>query len=50
MGGSLDDVALFLGTVPLLDGAFRYSQEFRAELWDGDRLLLACSYRVTRRS
>lgn len=50
MGESLDDVALFLGTVPLLDGAFRYSQEFRAELWGGDGLLLACSYHVTRRS
>lgn len=50
MGEPLDDVALFMGTVPLLDGAFRYSEQFRAELWDGDRLLLACSYHVTRRS
>jgi hypothetical protein len=50
VGGSLDGLAMFLGTVPLLDGGFRYSRTFRAELWDGARLLLACSYQVTRRS
>jgi hypothetical protein len=48
--GSLDDVALFLGTVPLLDGEFRYSRAFRTELWDGGRQLLSCSYHVIRRS
>jgi 4-hydroxyphenylacetate 3-monooxygenase len=40
-------LVLFCGTVPLLSGRFHYGETFTAELADGDRTLLACTYRIT---
>ncbi len=45
-GTDTNGLVLFCGTVPVLSGAFRYSQNFAAELVDGGEPLLTCTYRV----
>lgn len=46
-GNPAEGLVLFCGTVPVLAGAFRYGESFEAELADGERTLLACTYRIT---
>jgi Protein of unknown function (DUF2848) len=47
----LEGLVMFLGTVPVVDGALQSAPTFRAELLDGDDVLLSLTYaiRVTRR-
>lgn len=40
-------LVLFCGTVPVLSGRFLYGGTFTAELVDGDRTLISCTYRIT---
>lgn len=44
---AMDGLVMFCGTVPLLNGAFCYSETFRAELVVADRAVLSCDYRTT---
>ena len=42
----LDGLVMFLGTVPVVDGALQSGPTFRAELLDGDDALLSLSYEI----
>lgn len=46
IGGSLQDTALFLGTLTLSTHEFRYGDRFRCELTRPDGMTLRCAYRT----
>jgi 4-hydroxyphenylacetate 3-monooxygenase len=49
-GATTDGLVMFLGTVPVLGGAFRYGTAFTGELADRTGPLLSFSYKITRRA
>lgn len=47
--GDTDGLVMFLGTVPLIGGRFRYSASFRGELANAGGTLLTCNYTIERK-